>query len=63
MKVLLDDMASVYARKILQSKAFLVKKLVHLRYKDGGNRAKHMSNFKDIVNQLANLEIVLPNEL
>ncbi|PKI48889.1 hypothetical protein CRG98_030737 [Punica granatum] len=62
-KALRDKLTNLYARKTPQNKAFLVKKLVHLRYQDGGDMAVHMSNFQDIVNQLTNLEITLPDEL
>ncbi|PKI40481.1 hypothetical protein CRG98_039117 [Punica granatum] len=49
-KALWDKLTNLYARKTPQNKAFLVKKLVHLRYQDGGDMAVHMSNFQDIVN-------------
>ncbi|PKI48982.1 hypothetical protein CRG98_030569, partial [Punica granatum] len=62
-KALWDKLINLYARKTLQNKAFLVKKLIHLRYQNGGDMAVHMSNFQDIVNRLTNLEIILPNEL
>ncbi|PKI47152.1 hypothetical protein CRG98_032466 [Punica granatum] len=62
-KVLWDKLENLYARKTPQNKAFLVNKLVHLRYQDGGGMAVYMSNFQDIVNQLTNLEIILPDEL
>ncbi|PKI52798.1 hypothetical protein CRG98_026798 [Punica granatum] len=57
-KALWDKLANLYARKTPQNKVFLVKKLIHLRYHDGGDMAVHMSNFQDIVNQLTNLVLV-----
>ncbi|PKI76683.1 hypothetical protein CRG98_002992 [Punica granatum] len=62
-KALWENLTNLYTRKTPQNKVFLVEKLVHLRYQDGSDMAVHMSNFQDIVNQLTNLEIILPNEL
>ena len=53
----------LYDRKSATNKAFLFRKLVNLKYKDGGSVAEHLNDMKNIVNQLASMKIVFDDEL
>ena len=53
----------LYDQKSATSKAFLLRKLVNLKYKEGGSVAEHLNDMKSIVNQLASMKIVFDDEL
>ena len=53
----------LYERRTAQNKAFLVKRLVNLIYKEGSSMFEHLSEFQDVVNQLTNLEIDFGDKL
>ena len=39
------DACSLYERKMTQNKAFMIRRLVNLKYKGAQNVAEHLSNF------------------
>ena len=49
----------LYERKNVQNKAFLIRKLVNMKYVEGKSIPKHLSIFQETVNQLKNNEITL----
>ena len=53
----------LYERKMAQNKAFAIRKLVNLKYRDERSVAKHLSDFQDLVNQLNTMKVVLDDEL
>ncbi|KAF7143342.1 hypothetical protein RHSIM_Rhsim05G0201800 [Rhododendron simsii] len=54
---------AMYERKTAQNKAFLIRRLVNLKYKDGRSVAEHMSDFQGLINQLSTMKLVLDEEL
>ena len=58
-----EKLKELYERKNVQNKAFLIRKLVNMKYKDGDSMAEHMSIFQNTVNQLTTAEIKLDDEL
>ena len=55
--------ADPYKRKNVQNKAFLIWKLVNMKYKEGDSMPEHLSSFQEIVNQLTTNEITLSDKL
>jgi hypothetical protein len=53
----------MYQRKTAQNKAFIIRKLVNLKYQDGRSVAEHLNDFQDLVNQLITMKIKLDEEL
>ncbi|KAF8413693.1 hypothetical protein HHK36_001685 [Tetracentron sinense] len=53
----------MYERKTASNKAFLIRKLVNLKYKEGNSIAEHLNEIQSIVNQLTSMEMVLDDEL
>ena len=53
----------MYERKNAQMKAFVIRKLVNLKLRDGRSIAEHLSDFQDMVNQLSTMKITLDDEL
>lgn len=53
----------LYERKTAGNKAFLIRKLVNLKYKESGTIGGHLNEMQSIVNQLASMEMVLDDEL
>ena len=47
----------------MQNKAFMIRKLVNMKYKEGDSMAEHLSSFQEIVNQLTTNENTLNDEL
>nr|KYP59402.1 Retrovirus-related Pol polyprotein from transposon TNT 1-94 [Cajanus cajan] len=43
-------LSELFESKNAQNKAFLIQKLVNLKYKDGSSVAEHLSNFQNLVN-------------
>uniref|UniRef100_A0A2N9FPX7 Integrase catalytic domain-containing protein n=1 Tax=Fagus sylvatica TaxID=28930 RepID=A0A2N9FPX7_FAGSY len=50
---------SLYERKTAQNKTFAIRKLAHLKLKEGRSVAEHLSEFQDLVNQLTRMNLVL----
>ncbi|KAH6782476.1 hypothetical protein C2S51_007769 [Perilla frutescens var. frutescens] len=53
----------LYERKNAHNKAFVIRKLVNLKYKDGSSVAEHLNVFQDLVNQLSTMELVFDDEV
>ena len=49
-KALWEKLNGLYERKIAQNKAFVARKLVNLKLKEGRSIAEHLSEFQDLVN-------------
>ena len=58
-----QKLADLYERKNVQNKAYLIRKLVNMKYKEGNSMPEHLSSFQEIVNQLTTNEITLSDEL
>ena len=56
-------MESLYERKTAQNKAFAIRKLAHLKLKEGRFVVEHLSEFQDLVNQLNRMNLVVDDEL
>jgi len=56
-------LGELVASKNSLKKAFLIMKLVNLKYKDGSLVVEHFSSFENMVNQLITIEIILNDEL
>jgi hypothetical protein len=53
----------LYARKEGTNRMFLIKKLMHLRYKEGTPIAYHVNEFQGIINQLSSMVITFEDEV
>ena len=49
-EALWEKLNGLYERKIAQNKAFVARKLVNLKLKEGRSVAEHLSEFQDLVN-------------
>ena len=59
-ETLWEKLRSLYEKKKAQNKAFIARKLVNLKLKDGKSIAKHLSEFQDLVNQMVTkLQVLL----
>nr|XP_025703099.1 uncharacterized protein LOC112803856 [Arachis hypogaea] len=58
-----NKLKELYKRKNVQNKAFLIRKLVNMKYTEGKSMPEHLSTFQETVNQLTNNEITLNDEL
>jgi len=56
-------LSELFKSKNSLNKAFLIKKIVNLKYKDGSSIAEHLRSFQNMVNQFITMEIVLDDEL
>ena len=54
---------SMYERKTAQNKAFLIRKLVNSKFKDGNSVAEHLSDFQSLINQLSTMKMVIDDEM
>jgi hypothetical protein len=54
---------SLYERKTAQNKAFMIRRLVNLKYKDGQSVTEHLSNFQGLLNELSTIKLVLDDEV
>ncbi|KAG6537387.1 hypothetical protein ZIOFF_002477 [Zingiber officinale] len=61
--VVWKPLKELYEKKIAQNKAFLFRKLMHLRYTDGTPISNHLNIFSGIVNHLTVLDIKFDNEI
>jgi gag-polypeptide of LTR copia-type len=62
-KGLWEKLESLYERKTTQNKAFYIRKLVKMKYKEGSSVSDHLSQFQDCVNCLSTMKMVLDEEL
>ena len=53
----------LYARKEGTNEMFFIKKLIHLRYKEGTPIADHVNEFQSIINQLSSIGITFEDEV
>ena len=56
---LCKNLKNLYERKTAKNKAFTIRKLVNLKYRDGRSLTEHLSDFQDLVNQLNTVKVVL----
>ncbi len=61
--VVWEKLAALYERKTTMNKAFAVRKLSNLKYREGRSIAEHLSDFQDLVNQLTTMEINFGDEV
>ncbi|KAM2547237.1 hypothetical protein TB1_018567 [Malus domestica] len=54
---------SLFEKKNPTKKAFLIKELIKVKYKDGLSVAEHLNNFQNIINQLATMNMTIEDEL
>ncbi|KAM1052978.1 hypothetical protein ACFX2C_000527 [Malus domestica] len=54
---------SLFEKKTSTKKAFLIKELINVKYKDGLSVAEHLNNFQNIINQLATMKMTIEDEL
>mgnify|MGYP003740606461 FL=1 len=57
-----QKLEAMYERKTSQNKAFLIRRLVNLKFRDGNSVAEHLSDFQSLINQLATMKMVLDDE-
>ena len=62
-EALWEKLKSLYERKTTQNKAFIARKLVNLKLKEGNSIAEHLSEFQDLVNQMGTMKLVGDDEL
>ena len=62
-EALWEKLRSLYERKTTQNKAFIARKLVNLKLKEGKSIAKHLSESQDLVNQIVTMKLVIDDEL
>ena len=62
-KALWEKLRSLYERKTTQNKAFIARKLVNLKLKEGKSIVEHLSEFQDLVNQMVTMKLVIDDEL
>ena len=62
-KALWEKLKGLYERKIAQNKAFVAKKLVNLKLKEGRSVVKHFTEFQDLVNQMITMKLIIDDEL
>ncbi|XP_057740507.1 uncharacterized protein LOC130957678 [Arachis stenosperma] len=58
-----NKLKELYEKKNVQNKAFLIRKLVNMKYTEGKSMPEYLSIFQETVNQLTNNEITLNDEL
>ena len=62
-EALWEKLRSLYERKTAQNKAFIARKLVNLKLKEGKSIAEHLSEFQDLVNQMVTMNLIIDDEL
>lgn len=58
-----NELESLYERKTIMNKAFLIRNLVNLKFKEGSSISEHLNEFKSFVNWLATMSLTLDDEL
>jgi hypothetical protein len=61
--LLLLKLESLYERQTAQNKAFMIRRLVNLKYKDGQSVTEHLSNFQGLLNELSTMKLVLDDNV
>ncbi|KAA8537952.1 hypothetical protein F0562_027468 [Nyssa sinensis] len=61
--VLWKKLKARYEQKTTTNKAFLIRKLVNMKFREGGLIAYHLNEFQSVVNQLATMKMVIKDEL
>ena len=56
-------MRGLYERKTTQNIAFVARKLVNLKLKEGRSVAENLSEFQDLVNQMVTMKLIIDDEL
>jgi hypothetical protein len=54
---------SPYEPKTAQNKAFIIRRLVNLKYNDEKNVIEHLSNFQGLLNELSTMKLMLYDEV
>ncbi|KAL6136970.1 hypothetical protein ACLB2K_062265 [Fragaria x ananassa] len=54
---------SLFEKKTAAKKAFLVKKLVNMKYREGVRVTEHLNNFQSTINQLTTMGMTIDDEL
>jgi gag-polypeptide of LTR copia-type/Zinc knuckle len=54
---------SLYEQKTTANKAFLIRKLVNLKFRESTNVAEHLNEFQSLINQLSAMKMTLEDEL
>ncbi|KAA8526119.1 hypothetical protein F0562_007781 [Nyssa sinensis] len=62
-QVLWKKLEARYEQKTATNKAFLIRKLVNMKFKERGSIADHLNEFQSVVNQLATMKMVIEDEL
>ena len=62
-EALWKKLKGLYERKTAQNKAFVARKLVNLKLKEGRSVAEHLSEFQDLVNQMVTMKLIIDDEL
>lgn len=52
-----------FEQKFAVNKAFLTRKLVNMKFKDGTSVIDHLNEFQSVVNQLATMKMTLGDEI
>ena len=63
LRTLWEHLESLYARKTVNKKKFLIKQMLILKYHDGCRMTDHLNNFKGIMNQLSVMYIKYDEEI
>ena len=56
-------LVSLFEKKTAAKKAFLIKELINVKYKDGLSVMEHLNNFQNMINQLATMNMAIDDEL
>ena len=62
-EALWEKLKRLYERKTAQNKAFVARKFVNLKLKEGKSIAEHLSEFQGLVNQIITMKLVIDDEL
>ena len=62
-EALWEKLRGLYERKTTQNKAFVPRKLVNLKPKEGRPVAEHLSEFQDLVNQMVIMKLIIDDEV
>ena len=62
-EALWEKLRGLYERKTTQNKAFVARKLVNLKLKEGRPVAEHLSEFQDLVNQMVIMKLIIDDEV
>ena len=50
-------------KKTAQNKTFAIRKFVNLKYRDKQSILEHLTEFQDLVNQLATMEVTMDDQM